>query len=93
MLNRRFGAQITKSSAGQKGGTGPNSGKKAIRFLCTGPDGQQLKKSVFNASDYQVPVSLWYQDRAGRWYLNTVTDKNNPPEWANNYIMGEAVKI
>lgn len=92
MYNKRFGAQITRSSAGQRGGVGPNAGKASAKFLCTGPKGQQKTKRVFNAADFQEPVSVWYE-HAGVWYLNTVLDKKNLPDWAANYTLCPAEKV
>lgn len=82
----------TNTRYGQRGGDGPTAGKKATKFSCTGPTGQKQSKRVFNAENYEQPVSIWYE-HAGTWYLNTVLDKNNLPDWAKNYTIGEAVRI
>lgn len=92
MLNKRFGAQITRSSAGQRGGVGPNAGKVSTKFRCTDPAGLPKTKRVFNSESYEEPVSLWYEHN-GIWYLNTVVDKKNMPDWAKNYTIGEATRI
>lgn len=75
---------------GQKGGEGPNTGKRARKFLCPHPvTGEPVAKRVFKASDYQKPVALWYQHN-DVWYLNTVVDAADMPGWAKNYTTGEA---
>jgi hypothetical protein len=76
---------------GTKGGTGPNTGKKARKFLCPTPgdDTAPVTKRVFNADGFKRPVALWYE-HAAVWHLNTVVDGDNLPEWAKNYTQTEA---
>lgn len=79
-----------QSGYGMKGGLGPNTGKKAVKFTCQHPlRGQPPKtKRVFDsdAAAWAHPVALWYKAK-GVWHLNTVVDGDNVPNWASDYII------
>jgi hypothetical protein len=78
---------------GKIGGTSPNAGKKASKFLCRTPgdDTAPVIKRVFTTG-FKRPVALWYQ-HATVWHLNTVVDGEDLPEWAKNYIQTDAELI
>ena len=87
-----------RSGYGQKGGLGPNTGKKAVKFLCPHPLGIQRAdevkiKRVFDsgAADWANPVALWYKAQ-GEWHLNTVVDGDNVPDWAKHYTTYPATR-
>lgn len=88
MLNKRFGAQITKNS---RGASRPNTGRPT-RFRCKSPGQGYQMKQVQGGDQYEVPVSLWYQ--VGKsWMLQAVVDEKSLPDWANNYVKSSAEKM
>jgi hypothetical protein len=75
---------------GKIGGTSPNAGKKAAKYRCPHPvTGEPHFKKAFKRDDMKRPVALWYQQRE-TWYLNTVVDLDDMPDWSKNYTQGEA---
>lgn len=75
---------------GKIGGTSPNAGKKAAKYRCPHPvTGEPQFKKAFKRDDMQRPVALWYEAN-GTWYLNTVVDLDDMPDWSKNYTQGKA---
>lgn len=72
---------------GQRGGDGPNQGKKAPTYQVTLPDGRQFKKRVFNSQkeeliataftgqDKKVYVSVWLDEPAWEGEFGRLTAK------------------
>lgn len=76
---------------GRIGGTSPNVGKTATKFRCSHPaSGPDQIKRVFKREGMTRPVALWYE-HGGTWFLNSVVDGDNLPDWAKNYTQTEAV--
>lgn len=75
---------------GKIGGTSPNAGKKAVKYSCPHPvTGEPVFKRIFKRDGIAQPVALWYE-HAGTWYLNTVVDGADLPDWHKNYTHGKA---
>lgn len=88
MLNKRFGAQITKNS---NGANRPTS-RRPARFRCKSPGKGHQMKQVPGGDEYEVPVSLWYK-HGNTWLLQAVVDEKNLPDWAANYTKSSAEKM
>jgi hypothetical protein len=62
------------STYGQKGGEGPNRGKKATTYVVTLPDGTTATKRDFNPPSN--PAGYAYQ-HGGVWYVAAISEPND----------------
>jgi hypothetical protein len=60
-----------RRSYGQKGGEGPNTGKRAVNYKVTLPDARTVTKRDFNPP--ANPTGYAYQ-HAGIWYLAAIDE-------------------
>jgi len=59
---------------GQRGGDGPNTGKKATTYIATLPDGIEVTKRDFNPP--AIPTGYAYQHE-GKWYLAAISEPDD----------------
>lgn len=67
---RRLMVARRMTTYGQKGGEGPNTGKKAATYRFTMPDGTVAKKRSFKV-DQETAYALVYEFR-GKWYVSAI---------------------
>lgn len=74
---------------GQKGGDGPNQGKKATTYEVTLPDGRKFKKRIFN-SDKDKLIATAFLDRDQKVHVAVWIDE---PAWEGDFGRLQAKKI
>lgn len=64
---------------GQKGGNGPNQGKKSTLYSAEAPDGTTLKKRTFHTNELIALMSIYQHD--GKWHAASIHSIENTPDW------------
>lgn len=65
---------MRRTTYGQKGGEGPNRGKKATTYIVTLPDGSTAQKRDFNPP--VNPAGYAYQHQ-GMWYVAAISERDD----------------
>lgn len=75
---------------GQRGGEGPNTGKKATIYEATLPDNRVVRKRSYNIHDDFAWFHVYKVNNEGDWqFCGPFTDKTN---WPNGiYVIAQKV--